>query len=80
MSSSVSSEKPLSPAPGQVATGSDAGTVAYTEKPASVDIDGLHQITGGIITLMGLSFILGVLFTTFLLLVLDFMRRNQPEE
>jgi hypothetical protein len=45
-----------------------------------LNVSALHELTSNVITLMGISFILGVLFTTFLLLVLDFMRRNQPEE
>lgn len=43
-------------------------------------VENAYNITSNVITLMGMSFILGVLFTTFILLVLDFMRRNQPEE
>jgi hypothetical protein len=39
-----------------------------------------QDLTSNIITLMGMSFILGVLITTFLLLVLDFMRRHAEEE
>ena len=39
-----------------------------------------HDLTSNIITLMGVSFILGVLVTTFLLLVLDFMRRHAEKE
>jgi hypothetical protein len=36
----------------------------------------LHDLSQNVIYLMGLSFILGSLFTVFVLLVLDFMRRN----
>ena len=36
----------------------------------------LKDLSQDAIYLMGLSFILGVLFTVFVLLVLDFMRRN----
>jgi len=39
----------------------------------------LLDITQSTIYLMGASFILGSLFTLFLLLVLDFVRRNKPE-
>lgn len=39
----------------------------------------LLDITQNTIYLMGASFILGSLFTFFLLLVLDFVRRNKTE-
>ncbi|MDE3060172.1 MAG: hypothetical protein KGJ06_04110 [Pseudomonadota bacterium] len=39
----------------------------------------LLDITQNTIYLMGASFILGSLFTIFLLLVLDFVRRNKTE-
>lgn len=39
----------------------------------------LLDITQNTIYLMGASFILGSLFTLFLLLVLDFVRRNKTE-
>jgi hypothetical protein len=39
----------------------------------------LLDITQSTIYLMGASFILGSLFTLFLLLVLDFVRRNKTE-
>jgi hypothetical protein len=39
-----------------------------------------QEITSNIITLMGLSFMLGVFFTTFLLLILEFVRRNRGEQ
>ncbi len=39
-----------------------------------------YSLTSEIILLMGGSFILGSLVTTFLLLMLDFMRRNRAEE
>jgi len=35
------------------------------------------DITQGTIYLMGASFVLGSLFTLFLLLILDFVRRNK---
>ena len=38
----------------------------------------ISNITPSIIYLMGASFVLGSLFTLLILLVLDFMRRNQP--
>jgi hypothetical protein len=40
----------------------------------------LLDITQSTVYLMGISFILGSLFTIFLLLVLDFMRRNKTEQ
>ena len=39
----------------------------------------LAEIGGNTIYLMGLSFILGSLFTILILILLDFMRRNQPK-
>ena len=39
----------------------------------------LIDITQGTIYLMGFSFILGSLFTIFILLVLDFVRRNKTD-
>ncbi len=38
------------------------------------------DITQNSIYLMGASFVLGSLFTLFLLLVLDFVRRNKSEK
>jgi len=38
------------------------------------------EITQNSIYLMGASFVLGSLFTLFLLLVLDFVRRNKDEK
>ncbi len=57
-------------------------TTQIMHKAASggLHVAGTQELTSGIITLMGISFILGVLFTTFLLLVLDFMRRHAQEE
>lgn len=40
----------------------------------------LLEITQSTIYLMGASFILGSLFTLFLLLVLDFVRRNKTDQ
>jgi hypothetical protein len=40
----------------------------------------LMDITQNTIYLMGASFVLGSLFTLFLLLVLDFVRRNKVEQ
>jgi hypothetical protein len=39
-----------------------------------------QSLASNLVTLMGMSFILGVLFTTFILLILDFIRRNKPSE
>ncbi len=39
----------------------------------------LHELSVNTVYLMGSSFIVGVLFTVFVLLVLDFMRRNAEE-
>ena len=39
----------------------------------------LMDITQNTIYLMGASFVLGSLFTLFLLLVLDFIRRNKTD-
>jgi hypothetical protein len=40
----------------------------------------LHTLSQDVIYLMGLSFILGSLFTVFVLLILDFIRRNNNTE
>lgn len=40
----------------------------------------LVNITQDAIYLMGASFVLGSLFTLFLLLILDFVRRNKTSE
>lgn len=47
-------------------------TTAMTQKK----LDILHKLSVNTVYLMGTSFIVGVLFTVFVLLVLDFMRRN----
>lgn len=39
-----------------------------------------QELTSNLITMMGGSFVLGVMLTTFILLVLDFLRRNVQEE
>lgn len=39
----------------------------------------IHSLSQDVVYLMGLSFILGSLFTIFVLLVLDFMRRNNTD-
>jgi hypothetical protein len=38
-----------------------------------------HHLGENVIYLMGLSFVLGSLFTILVLLLLDFMRRNAPQ-
>ena len=40
----------------------------------------LIEITKSTIYLMGASFVLGSLFTLLLLLLLDFIRRNKPQQ
>lgn len=40
----------------------------------------LMDITQNTVYLMGASFVLGSLFTLFLLLVLDFIRRNKTDK
>jgi hypothetical protein len=40
----------------------------------------LLEISQNVIYLMGASFVLGSLFTLFLLLILDFVRRNKTEQ
>ena len=37
----------------------------------------LSEITQGTVYLMGMSFVLGSLFTIFLLILLDFMKRDR---
>jgi hypothetical protein len=44
------------------------------------NIQTLSDVTQNTIYLMGASFILGSLFTLFLLLILDFVRRNKTEQ
>lgn len=43
-------------------------------------LDVLHKLSVNTVYLMGSSFIVGVLFTVFVLLVLDFMRRNAEDD
>ena len=50
--------------------------IAVTTENSAV----LASITQNTIMLMGASFILGSLFTLFLLLILDFVRRNRVEK
>lgn len=57
-----------------------AETIVQTTQASGLSLEAAHSLTSSTITLMGASFILGVLFMTFMLLVLDFMRRNQPDE
>lgn len=52
--------------------------VAKTISPEN--LESLHSIAHETIYLMGASFVLGSLFTIFLLLILDFMRRNKVEK
>ena len=40
----------------------------------------LAEITEGTIYLMGMSFVLGSLFTIFLLVLLDFMKRDRTNK
>ncbi|MDE3015547.1 MAG: hypothetical protein KGI29_01285 [Pseudomonadota bacterium] len=40
----------------------------------------LLQVTQSTVYLMGASFVLGSLFTLLLLLLLDFTRRNKPQQ
>ncbi len=59
----------------------DVSTETYTEIGGS-DIEELRQFVDGSVNtiyLMGTSFIFGVLFTVFVLLVLDFIRRNAED-
>lgn len=44
------------------------------------DSQALMEITQNTIYLMGASFVLGSLFTLFLLLILDFVRRNKTSD
>ncbi len=57
-----------------------ASSAAIVEKAAAVTSSepaiGLLSGNANVIYLMGLSFILGSLFTIFILILLDFMRRH----
>jgi hypothetical protein len=70
----------------------DSGYDAPVDAPATTDlsttttatidtqsdlVSSMHNLTNSTIQLMGLSFILGSLFTILILILLDFMRRNQ---
>ncbi len=43
-------------------------------------LETLAELMNSTIYLMGFSFILGVVFTIFILMVLDFMRRNKQDD
>ncbi len=59
----------------------DSLSPAAESSNATADsLDFLTDLTVSSVYLMGSSFILGVLFTVFVLLVLDFMRRNSNSE
>ncbi len=47
---------------------------------AAENSQAISDLTQNAIYLMGASFVLGSLFTLFLLLVLDFVRRNKTEK
>jgi heme/copper-type cytochrome/quinol oxidase subunit 2 len=54
--------------------------MAVTSAGVSAEtLDSVQSALNSTIYLMGFSFILGVVFTVFILLVLDFMRRNKQE-
>lgn len=61
--------------PGVEADGAGGGDVGGLDQLAALKDLGVNTVY-----LMGTSFILGVLFTVFVLLVLDFIRRNAEEE
>ena len=53
-------------------------TAAHKATDAAVAVQANHlALSENIVYLMGLSFIIGSLFTIFILIVLDFMRRNK---
>lgn len=56
-------------------------TATHTMQKAMTaqDVGTIMELTQNSIYLMGASFILGSLFTLFLLLVLDFLRRNKTD-
>lgn len=54
-------------------------TQALTEVPKDDFMVSLSHLGSNTIYLMGLSFILGSLFTILILILLDFMRRNQTK-
>ena len=45
----------------------------------SAEMNTLIQLNQDVVYLMGLSFVLGSLFTIFVLIVLDFMRRDKTK-
>jgi|GEM_PF-3718666 len=52
-------------------------TVPLTLTQEKLDV--LHELSVNTVYMIGSSFIVGVLFTVFVLLVLDFMRRNADD-
>ncbi len=54
--------------------------IAVNAATGSFTVEAAQSLTSNIIWLMGMSFILGVFFTTFLLLLLEFVRRNRGQE
>lgn len=46
----------------------------------SVELANALQISQDVVYLMGLSFVLGSLFTVLILIILDFMRRNKVDK
>jgi hypothetical protein len=44
-----------------------------------IETTSMAHLTENVVYLMGLSFVLGSLFTIFTLLLLDFMRRDQAK-
>lgn len=57
-----------------------SNTTALTTTPSDSNLaNALVDISNNTIYLMGLSFILGSLFTILILILLDFMRRNQSK-
>ena len=59
---------------------SQATEIVSQASSGGLSLEAAHSITTNIIWLMGGSFILGVFFTTFLLLLLEFVRRNRSGE
>jgi hypothetical protein len=62
----------------------DAAVSSIAATPANAEgglnAQEVQEMMSNIVALMGISFILGVLFTTFILLIMDFIRRNKSEE
>lgn len=67
---------PAAPAVSEAITLHPAGCPSLERAVAKAKQESMADV----ITYMGMAFILGSLVTTFLLLLLDFLRRNQPEE